>query len=138
MKQDPTTLLDVAPALVAGGVGLLSALLSYLMARYQIRQLQEEQQANRTFQLRTTSLGRRHDSLEAVWGLLWSLEEAGALTELEVAELVRCSVWLPTSIRDMAIGVVSKASRSEAVVPQEIAEIRRSIVSAVSALEDSA
>jgi hypothetical protein len=85
----------VAPALIAGAVGLLSALLSYLAARRALEHTAQESSERRVSE-RSLHVWQRHlDAIETLWLTIYEFERAGALSDASRTTAIRSVFWLP-------------------------------------------
>lgn len=100
MKAEASSIwLVVGPALIAGGIGLVSAGLSFVSARQSLSHTAEAEQAARDHQLDLLVYNRRLAAIETIWQSLFEVERTRQLPDQSRIEVVRAAVWLPEETR---------------------------------------
>lgn len=117
---------DIAPAIIAGSIGLVSAGLSYAMAQRQLSRNEREADAGRAHALALLVMTRRLESIEVVWLQLFRLEQGKRIGD-DIDTYIRASVWLPTLVRDRAINVLrgfESTAKSSPDLARELSMLR--------------
>jgi hypothetical protein len=105
---------SIGPALIAGGIGLTSAFLSYFSARQSIARSAEDATVTRTHQRDLLVWERRLSATEIVWLILFDLERSKHLSDGAKEQLVRSIVWLPEPARRDTLSLVVQLQRDPA------------------------
>lgn len=87
--------LAIGPALIAGGIGLTSAGLSYYSAKRTLTYNATAEQARRDHERDLLILDRRLIAIETIWQSLFDLERDQQLSEQVRSDVIRAIVWLP-------------------------------------------
>jgi hypothetical protein len=116
----------VDAGLVAGAVGLLSAILSATLALAAIRSSRIENEEQRKQQVRLSLLPRQTNAFEVTWRSLFLYEAYGQLLPEQLDEVVACSMWLPRGLRDAVLALIAK----EHLLPGDIREVRVGLINA--------
>jgi len=90
---------NLLPALIGGGVALVSATLSFVIAVITIRRAANERREARSQEVAVKLLPRRLDAYEKVWKTLLRMDERQPLPQSTLDDLVSASLWLPDSLR---------------------------------------
>lgn len=127
--------LVLGPALIAGFIGLASALLSFLSARRALDRTREESRDNRAHQRNLLVWGRRLDAIENVWQNMFEVERADTLTADSRVELVRAVVWLPDEIGRTVLALVLAYDRAASAEAKSdaLAGLREALLNSVQA-----
>jgi hypothetical protein len=96
----------IVPPLVAGGVGLAAAFLSYRMAERQLQRQAIENRENRSHQAFLLLSGKRFDASESIWHLLFTMEGGASLSDQQIDSYIRGVMWLPESSRERCLAVL--------------------------------
>lgn len=100
--------LVLGPALIAGGIGLVSAALSFVSAQRSMSHTSVVEQASRRHQLDLLVLNRRFDAIEQLWQCLFEIERTKTLSDRLRDEVVRSVVWLPDETGKSVLQAVLK------------------------------
>src|SRR4051794_24695203 len=92
--------LAIGPALIAGGIGLTSAVLSFLMARASLDRAAIESDRDRRNQRDLLLLPRRSEAAAQVWKLVYVVESTGTLTDSSRSEFATAVMWLPREAQE--------------------------------------
>lgn len=115
-------MLSIWPAIITGGVGIVAALTSTLLAFYSIKQTTIDKRDSRAHSLAEQILPRRLDAYETVWARLFELEHSGSLSDQAADQLVAVSVWLPENLRNNLLGLA--VSHTTAIDKNQLSEVR--------------
>ncbi len=87
--------LVIGPALIAGGIGLTSALLSYRSSQAAMKRGALDAIDERAHQRELLVLDHRLMAIETIWQRIFEIERTGHLPDEAQTEIVRAVVWLP-------------------------------------------
>jgi hypothetical protein len=87
--------LAIGPALIAGSIGLTSAVLSFVAAQRSLARAQQDAREQRDHQRRLLVWKRQLDAVETVWLLVFELEASGRMDETAQQKMMKSIVWLP-------------------------------------------
>lgn len=79
-----TLLAGIGSGIIAGSIGVVSAVLSYRMAQRQAERDAIENERNRSHQELQIALPRRLAAAEVVWKCLFKLEHDGDLSSVDI------------------------------------------------------
>jgi hypothetical protein len=106
-------------ALVGAGVGLLSAILSFIVAVVTIRRASIERREARSQEVALKLLPRRLDAYEQVWQALLIMDDLKPLPEATLGDLLSASLWLPDSLRSALLRLIL-ADAPDAMAVREV------------------
>jgi hypothetical protein len=98
--------LTIGPALIAGGIGVFSAVLSFAMANRSVEAARDEAHETRLAQRDLLVWQHRLSAVETVWLLAFEIERTMAITSQARDTLVRSVVWLPDPARSHTLALV--------------------------------
>ena len=113
--------------ILAGTIGLISALLSHLSLRFQLKQQAEESLSTRKHSLKVSTLPKLIDSMENTWYLLSQLEENRSLSEEQKTSLIKCTLWLPERTRIRVL--LALKERTQKKQDELISNARKELIS---------
>src|SRR4051812_4350526 len=87
--------LVIGPALIAGTIGLASALLSYVASQRALARSLQDAREGRAHQRDLLIWERRLGAVESIWQQMFDLQQLNDISADVRAELVRAVVWLP-------------------------------------------
>jgi hypothetical protein len=125
LPSEPTSVwLVVGPALVAGGIGLVSAALSFISSQRSLAHGSEVEEAAHRHQLDLLVLNRRLSAIESIWQCLFEIERTKQLSDALRGEVIRAVVWLPDTAGETVLkAVLSIEEGSKKVAIQEVREL---------------
>lgn len=103
--DDDNNLSIIVPAIVSIAVALLSTIVTIWTLSLKSR----DDSASRDHEKKLTLLARRVDALEAAWVETFTLEQSGQ-TSVDVAILVRGSVWMSSSLQTSYVRLLATNS----------------------------
>ncbi|WP_232666262.1 hypothetical protein [Pseudonocardia sp. TRM90224] len=107
---------SLGPSIVAGSVGLASAILATLVSVLTIRRANKQDHEARSQQIALALLPRRLDVLEKIWGELFEIEKNGTVPSSAIDNLIPFTIWLSQPLRDQLFALLlSDEVRTEAV-----------------------
>jgi len=112
MQIDAPTATLIA-GLTAGVIGILSAIVSHLNLRVQIRRMEYESERQRQHQVVVSTLPKTLEAVETAASIMFIAQATGKVSDEQVDALVRALTWLPEqererttlAIRSMTVGV---------------------------------
>jgi hypothetical protein len=127
----------IGPALIAGGIGLASALLSFLSARRSVQLSHDDARANRRHQLDLMVWQHRLAAVESVWELMFEMEHSERMSDSARDRLIAAVVWLPKETgRKVLELVVAFRTDPEDDHRQGLEEVRRALLAVADATTD--
>jgi len=127
--------LVLGPALIAGGIGLASAALSFISSQRSLSHTSAAEQASRHHQLDLLVLNRRLDAIEQLWQCLFEIERTRTLSDRIRGEVVRSLVWLPDETGKSVLQAVLKY-KSEQPTPASLQRVRELLLTYTKTTED--
>lgn len=106
LAAETSVWLVIGPALIAGGIGLVSAVLSLVSARQSLAHTAAAETAAHDHQLDLLVYERRFLAIENIWHSLFEVEQSQRLTADSRNEVVRATVWLPEESRRMVLQTI--------------------------------
>src|SRR4051794_6662701 len=98
--------LAIGPALIAGGIGLTSAFLSFASAQRTLAHGELVATATRSHEQDLLILNRRLSAIETIWQSLFEMERLDIISDRTRLDLIRTVVWLPSEVRQKILNVV--------------------------------
>lgn len=127
-----TGLAALVVGILAGTIGLISALLAHLSLRFQLKQQAEESLSTRQHLLKVSTLPKVIDSMENAWHLLSLLEENRSLSDEQKTSLVKCTLWLPKQTRISVL--LALKERTQKKQDELISDARKELISITNSL----
>src|SRR5262245_4901233 len=97
-----------AATVMTAAAGLASVLASGVIAVLSLRQSRHEHSTRLSHEFLLAALPRRLDAFEKTWRVLYDLESGQRLPPDRIAELVECSIWLPSDIVGSVIPLIAE------------------------------
>lgn len=116
----------IGPALIAGTIGLVSALLSFSSSRATLRRSSEDSAAERAHQRAMLVFDRRLLAIEAIWQRIFEIERTGKLGDEAQIEIVRAVVWLPDEAKREVLTAV-KGQQEERDMTKAFQQVRKTL-----------
>ena len=91
---------SLGPAIVAGSVGLIAALLSFAIAVLSLRQVRQDSRETRAQTESLALIPRRLTAIETLWLELYEIERGQTVDESVIRRIIPAIMWLPPTIRD--------------------------------------
>ncbi len=113
--------------LLAGFIGLFSAVLSHLSLRYQLRKQAEEAERVREHNIKSQAVVKKLQSLEELWLLLVQIEVSCEIADETKDKYIMATLWLPENVRVEALSVLNTPS-SDSERKTKVAKIRHYII----------
>lgn len=124
--------LAIGPALIAGGIGLVSAFLAFYSARRALRHTAEQAQASRAHERDLLVLRQRISAAETVWLRIFELEQSGAVSDEARDDLVRAVLWLPDDARRQLLELLVALGDGQPAPPEDLLRrVRESLIDLV-------
>ena len=101
--------LVIAPALIAGSIGLISAALSYRAGSRSLTVSAAIAERGMDHERDLLVVGRRMDAIETAWKVLFELEQSKGVGDAARDALVRAVVWLPSDVRHDLLQAILEA-----------------------------
>ena len=117
---------SLAPSIIAGSVAMASTVLSFVIAITTMRRSHVDSMESRSQQIALSLMSRRLDAIELSWQYLFKLQSGKALSDREVDQLVGSTMWLPASLRDSLLQMITGKSDT----PQAFASLRKELLNA--------
>jgi len=89
--------------LLAGFIGLLSAVMSHLSLRFQLKKQSEESEQIRKHHLELQVHPKRLEAIEEVWLLLIKIEVDDTMSETQKDAYIKATLWLPEEVRLLSL-----------------------------------
>jgi hypothetical protein len=127
----------IGPALIAGGIGLASALMSFLTGRRSVDLSHADARENRRHQLDMLVWEHRLAAVESVWQLMFELEQSGSMSDPARDRLISSVIWLPDATgRKVLRLVVAFRTDPEADHRPALEDVRTSLLAVADATAD--
>lgn len=133
MDQETVTLLTgLISAIVGGGIGLASAILSYRMAQQQLNRQAEESSRTRDHEALLLSRTKRLEAIETLWKHLYDLERGLKYNDENIDSFVRAVMWLPEVARGQSLRILKQHLEGNArgVLSDELKALRERLICA--------
>lgn len=91
---------SLGPAIVTGCVGVISTILSFLVARLSLKASQEQSQNSRSHEELMLLVPRRIEAIETLWIELYEIERGAKWEDSRLARIISATMWLPPPLRD--------------------------------------
>jgi hypothetical protein len=122
-------LATVLGAAIGGSIGLVSALLSFLALRAQMRMTASEKEKDRDYQVLLTTMPKLLQALEEVWALLYSMQMSGHMTDEQIQRYIAATLWLPRDLRGISLGLIKEFMESPGDISPNVESLQDKIVS---------
>jgi hypothetical protein len=110
----------IGSAVIAGFIGLVSALISFRQFNKQLSIQALESKNNREHDLVKQTLIKRNEALEQIWQLSYVLEvQSYVLNQQQTDDYVKALMWCPKEIREISLHLLSsREARTKTVVAE--------------------
>ncbi|WP_018333418.1 hypothetical protein [Actinomycetospora chiangmaiensis] len=114
---------SLVPAIIAGGVAVLSAFLSAAVALYTIRRASLDRLESRSQEFAMLLLPKRLSAYEDLWRALIRIEQTLVVDSSSADDLVASSIWLPPKLRNDLLSMLLEDKLNAQKVRQVRAEL---------------